>query len=103
MIFASGRLANAMSDGVQEVCLAEADAPIDEERVVAAARLVGDVRTGRVDKLVGGPDDEGVEGVLGDEGPAELGAGGSGDVAQGGDTGQGRRRRFWARRGFGRF
>jgi hypothetical protein len=51
------------ADGLEQVCLAEADAAEDEERVVVLAGVVGDGDAGRVGELVGRPDDELIEGV----------------------------------------
>ena len=60
-------LADAVTDGVHQVGLAETDAAIDEERVVLAGRNLGDRARGGVRELVRRADDEGVEGVLGEE------------------------------------
>jgi len=51
-------------DRVQEVRLAEARVPVDEERVVGLRRGLGDGERGRVGKAVRRPDHERVEGVL---------------------------------------
>ena len=61
--------------------LAEADVPVEEQGVVGGARVLGDADAGGVGEAVAGPDDEGVEGVVG----VEL------DVA-GGQEAPGRRR-----------
>ena len=53
-----------MADGVQQVGLAEPDAAVEEERVVAVRGALGDGPRGGVRELVGAADDEGVEGVL---------------------------------------
>ena len=52
---------------VQQMGLAQACSPVDEQRVVVRAGLFGDGHGGGVGKTVGGADDEVLEGVLGDE------------------------------------
>ena len=52
-----------VADRVQQVGLAEADAAVDEERVVGLRRQLGDGLAGGLGELVGVADDEGVEGV----------------------------------------
>src|SRR6188508_41923 len=47
--------------------LAETDAAVDEQRVVRTRRRFGDGAAGGMRELVGGSDDEGVEGVAGPE------------------------------------
>ena len=56
-------LHDVLPDGVHQVRLAEADAAVDEERVVGQRRRLGDGAAGRVGELVRRADDEGVEGV----------------------------------------
>ena len=56
-----------VADGVDEMGLPQADAAVDEERVVVVARLVGDRLGRRVGELVARADDEVVEGVLGQQ------------------------------------
>ena len=60
---ARARVAHRVADGVHEVRLAEADAAVEEERVVGVAGSLGDGEAGRVGELVGRADDEGAEGV----------------------------------------
>ena len=60
---ARGFLQRRVSDRVQQVRLPQADAPVDEERVVAVSGLVGDRDGCRVGELVSGTDDEPVERV----------------------------------------
>ena len=52
-----------MADGVEEVGLAEADPPVEEEGVVGRRGMLGDGLAGRLGKLVGGADHEGLERV----------------------------------------
>ena len=68
-------------DGVHEVGLAEADSPVDVERVVGHGRLLGDGLGRGVGELVRRAGHEGVEGVAGVQGPrtaARRAAGGGG-------------------------
>ena len=59
----SGRAAqDLVRDRVHQVGLAEAHAAVEEERVVGAGGGLGDRARGGVGELVGGADDEGVEG-----------------------------------------
>jgi hypothetical protein len=51
------------ADGVEEMGLSEADAAIDEERVVAACGFGGDGDTSGVRELIGGADDKALEGI----------------------------------------
>jgi hypothetical protein len=60
---ARGLRQRRVSDGVQQVRLPQADAPVDEEGVVAVSRLVGHRDGGRVCELISGTDDEPVERV----------------------------------------
>jgi hypothetical protein len=57
-------LADVARDRLEEVCLSEAGAAVDEERVVGLSRRLGDCERGRVREAVRRPDDEEVEGVL---------------------------------------
>ena len=50
-----------VADGVDQVSLAEADAAVDEERVVGGAGTLGDLDRGRARELVGLAGDESVE------------------------------------------
>ena len=52
---------------MHEVGLAEPDAAVDEQRIVARARIVGDGERRRVREAVAAPDDELVENVAGVE------------------------------------
>ena len=52
-----------VADGVHQVRLAEADAAVQEERVVGVAGALGDRQAGGVGQAVGRADDEGAEGV----------------------------------------
>ena len=56
-----------VTDGVEEMGLAETDAAVDEQRVVGLGRELGDRLAGRLRELVGVADDEGVERVAGRE------------------------------------
>ncbi len=67
-------LEDLVPDRVGEMCLAEADSAVDEERIVVIARLGRDGLARRVRELVRGADDEAREGVLRIEG-TEEGAG----------------------------
>ncbi len=58
-------LQDPVAYGLEEVRFAEADAAVDEKRVVFAAGVVGGRRTGGVRELVGLAHDEVLEGVLG--------------------------------------
>src|SRR5207244_13211017 len=76
-------LEDLMPDRVGEMCLAETDAAVDEERIVMVARLGRDGLAGRVRELIRGADHEAREGVLRIEGTEEgarasLGAPGAG-------------------------
>ncbi len=64
-----------VADRVHQVGLAEADAAVQEERVVGVARSLGDGQAGGVGQAVGRPDDEVREGVARvDEGRPALAA-----------------------------
>src|SRR5207302_1234175 len=76
-------LEDLVPDRVGEVCLAEADATVDEERIVVVARLGRHGLARRVRELVRGADDEAREGVLRIEG-TQKGAGASLGVPAGG-------------------
>ena len=56
-------LHDVLADGVHQVGLAQADAAVDEQRVVGERRCFGHRPAGGVRELVRGADDEGVEGV----------------------------------------
>ena len=60
-------LSAVLTDRVQQVGLAEAGIGVDEQRVVVTARLFGNGHGRCVGKAVRLPDDEVVEGVLGNE------------------------------------
>ena len=60
---------DVVTHGAQEVRLSQPDAPVDEERVVDEARCLRHRERRRVGEPVAGPDDEGVERVLGFERP----------------------------------
>ena len=57
-------LVDGVGDGVQQVGLAQAGLPVDEQGVVALARVVGHRPGGGVGKFVGGAHHEALEGVL---------------------------------------
>ena len=57
-------LADVMADRLEEVCLAESGAPVDEERFVGLRRRLGDRERRCVGEPVRRPDHEEVEGVL---------------------------------------
>ena len=61
-------LGDLVADGVHEVCLAETDVRVHDERVVQLAGLLGDGEGGGVGELVGLADDEAVKGVPGVKG-----------------------------------
>ncbi len=54
-----------MADRLQQVCFAEADTAVDEQRVVGVPGWVGDGEGGGVREAVVGADDKGIEGVVG--------------------------------------
>ena len=82
-----------MPDRVQQVGLAEARLPVDEQGVVRLGRRLGDGDRRRVREAVGGADDEGVEEVLRVQPRGRLaGAGAPARAAR--PAGRGRR---WAR------
>ena len=56
---------DVVTDGVEQVGLAEAGRSVDEQRVVAAARCFGDSQGGREGELVGRTLDERLERVAG--------------------------------------
>jgi len=56
-------LADLVADGVEQMRLAEPHAAVDEEGIVGAGGQLGDGQAGSLGELVGGADDEGVEGV----------------------------------------
>jgi hypothetical protein len=64
-------LPRVMTDGVEQVGLAEAHAAVDEQGIVRLRELLPDRHAGRVRELVARPDHERVEGVF----RIELGAG----------------------------
>ena len=73
-----------VGDGVEQVGLAQAGLAVDEQRVVALARVFGHGQGGGVGELVGGTYHEALEGVVlgaGEEG-AVHGLGGLGEVVQ---------------------
>src|SRR2546427_120777 len=80
-------LEDLVPDRVREMCLAEADSAVDEERIVVIARLGRDGLARRVRELVRGADDEAREGVLWIEG-TQKGAGASRGVPAGGGGGE---------------
>ena len=89
-------LAAAVGDGVHQMRLAQADAAVDEERIVAAPRPVAHGHRGGMGQQVVGADDEGVEGVGGHQRQPLVGA-----VAverRGGQPGIGRQRCLQQRR-----
>jgi hypothetical protein len=57
-------LEKIVTDGLEQMGLAEADAAVDEERVVGLGGDFGDRLRGRVGHLIRGTDHEGLEGVL---------------------------------------
>ena len=62
----SGWLAvDEVADGVEQVRLAQADAAVDEERVVGLGGRLGHGQRGRLGEAVGRPGDEGLEGEPG--------------------------------------
>ncbi len=61
---ARARGSDHVPDGVHEVCLAQSHAAVQEEGVVALARIRRDRLSDRVGELVSVPDDEGLEGVV---------------------------------------
>jgi CO dehydrogenase/acetyl-CoA synthase alpha subunit len=56
---------DGVADGVDQVGLAETGAAVDEQRVVGAARIVGDLDGRRPGQIVGLADDQIVEGERG--------------------------------------
>ena len=58
-------LTDQVADRVHQVRLAEADAAVDEQRVVGAARVLADLHRGRPGELVALAFDEGREGEFG--------------------------------------
>ena len=60
-------LHHGVADRVHQVGLAEADAAVQEERVVGLAGTLGDRQAGGMREAVGRADDEGAEGVAGVE------------------------------------
>ena len=66
----------AMPDGVEQVGLAEADAAVDEERIVGRGGVLGHGQAGGLGELVGRADDERLERVPGIEGRGRRGRGG---------------------------
>ncbi len=60
-------LHDVVADRVHQVRLAETDAAVDEERVVRSRRRFRNGAARRVRKLIRRPDDEGVEGVAGNQ------------------------------------
>ena len=60
-------LEDLLADGLQQVRLAQADAAVDEERVVRLAGLLGDGDAGGVRQAVAGAGDEVLEDVIGVE------------------------------------
>jgi hypothetical protein len=57
--------ANIVADRLQEVGLAEPGRAVEKERIVGLAGLFGDGERGGVGEVIGGADDELLEGVLG--------------------------------------
>ena len=57
-------LLDQVADGVHEVGLAEADAAVDEQRVIGAAGIVGDLQGGGLGEVVALALDESVEGEV---------------------------------------
>ena len=53
---------DGVADGMQEMGLAQADAAVDEQRVIGVSRRLADAQGGGVGEPVGGPDDEALEG-----------------------------------------
>jgi hypothetical protein len=53
-----------MTDGINQVRLAEPDAAVNEKRIICPARCVGGRFCSSMRELVAGPDDEGAERVL---------------------------------------
>ncbi len=53
----------AVADGVEKMGLAEPYTAVEEQRVVAAGRILGDGAGRRVGELVRAPNDEGAENV----------------------------------------
>ena len=51
-------------DGIQKVCLSQADAAVDEKRVVILGRLFGDRDGGSMGKLVGSAHDKTIKAVV---------------------------------------
>ena len=74
---------DVLADGVQQMRLAQADAAVEEQRVVGLAGRLGDGQGGGVGKVVVVADDEGVEGVLGIEAESWLAALRSGGASAG--------------------
>src|SRR5258705_13897402 len=62
---AGKQVTSPVTNRVEQVRLAEADAAIDEQGVIRARRKLRDGLTGGLGELVGRSDDEGVEGVAG--------------------------------------
>src|SRR5258705_5260262 len=62
---AGKQVTSPVTNRVEQVRLAEADAAIDEQGVIRARRKLRDSLTGGLGELVGRSDDEGVEGVAG--------------------------------------
>ena len=61
------RLEDALADRLEQVRLAQADAAVDEQRVVGLAGLLGDGDAGGVRQAVAGAGDEVFEDVVGVE------------------------------------
>ncbi len=55
---------HALGDGLEQVRLAQPDAAVDEQRIVAPAGLIGDGDRCRMGELVAGSDDKAVESVI---------------------------------------
>ncbi len=62
-----------VADGVEQVCLAQAGGPVDEQGVVVRARLLGDRHGGGGGEAVGGSHHERVEAVAADQGAGHRG------------------------------
>ena len=65
-------LHHVVADRVHQVRLAEADAAVNEQRVVRARRRFRNRAARRVRKLIRRPDDEGVEGVARNQAAGSL-------------------------------
>ena len=57
-------LHDEIADGIEEVCFAQANAPVNKERVIGKRRRFGDFETCRMSKLVTGPHHKILEGIF---------------------------------------